>query len=173
MEIALYHSWGELIYHLFRTDLLRSIFNLFSTVSFETLSSLWCNNASRIVSLSPEGQHLSIYPAVTLTSYMVRNLNVNVNVDLYFTLSFELVGRLPNLKHWKLSTANISSHWRGARWSKKCQLWRCTNQWWGAEARNSQTRRSRTVICWHRWLLPRHRCFYDFRKLSHFAKLMT
>ena len=33
------------------------------------------------------------------------HVNVNVNVDSCFTLSCELVGRLPNLKRWKLSTA--------------------------------------------------------------------
>ena len=40
------------------------------------------------------GEHLSIYPAVPLTSYMVRNVNVNVNLDFCFTLSCELFGRL-------------------------------------------------------------------------------
>ena len=38
-------------------------------------------------------------------SQMVRN--VNVKVDSCFTLSCELVGRLPNLKRWKLSTADM------------------------------------------------------------------
>ena len=44
MSIADYHSWGELIYHLFLTYVLRSIFNLFLTVSFEKLSSSCYNN---------------------------------------------------------------------------------------------------------------------------------
>ena len=41
--------------------------------------------------------------------YMVRNVNVNVNVkvDSCFTLSCEIFGRLPNLKRWKLSTAHM------------------------------------------------------------------
>ena len=64
----------------------------------------------RIASLSVAGQHISIYGAVLLTSYMVRNINVNVSVDSCFILSCELVGRLPNLKRWKLSTAHMSGH---------------------------------------------------------------
>ena len=32
---------------------------------------------------------------------MVPRVTVNVNVDSCFTLSCELVGRLPNLKRWK------------------------------------------------------------------------
>ena len=42
-------------------------------------------------------------------SQMVRNVNVNVNVEVgsFLTLSCELVGRLPNLKRWKLSTAHM------------------------------------------------------------------
>ena len=68
MEIATYHSWGELIYHLLGTDLLRSIFNLFSTICFEKLSSSWCKNTARIAFFTVGGQHLSIYPAVPLTS---------------------------------------------------------------------------------------------------------
>ena len=40
-------------------------------------------------------------------SYMVLNINVNVKVDSCFTLSCELVGRLPNLKRWKFSTAHM------------------------------------------------------------------
>ena len=31
----------------------------------------------------------------------------NVNIDSCFTISCELVGRLPNLNSWKLSTAHI------------------------------------------------------------------
>ena len=81
MAISAYHSWGELIYHLFGTDLLRSIFDLISAISFKKLSSSWCNNAAGIVSLSVAGQRLSRYWAVPLTSYMERNVNVNVNVD--------------------------------------------------------------------------------------------
>ena len=38
---------------------------------------------------------------------MVRNVNVNVKADSCFTLSCELVRRLPNLKRWKLSTAHM------------------------------------------------------------------
>ena len=94
MAIDAYNSCGDLIYHLFGTDLLRFIFDLILTVSFEKLSSLCCNNTESIVSSSLAGQHLSRYPAVTLTSYMVRNINVNVNVDFFFTLFCELVGRL-------------------------------------------------------------------------------
>ena len=40
-------------------------------------------------------------------SYMVRNVNVNVKIDYFFTISCELVGRLPNLNRWKLSTAHM------------------------------------------------------------------
>ena len=42
--------------------------------------------------------------------YIVHNVNVNVKIDSCFTLSCELVGRLPNLKRWKLSTAHIPGH---------------------------------------------------------------
>ena len=44
-------------------------------------------------------------------------------------------GRLPNIKRWKFSTAHMPGRWRGGRWSIKCQLGRCTNQRWGAQAR--------------------------------------
>ena len=100
MAIVAYHSGRELINHLFGTDLLRSIFDLFLAVSFEKLSSLCCNNAARIASLLVAVQRLSRYRYVSLTLYMVRNGNVNVNDDLCFTLSCELVGRLPNIKQW-------------------------------------------------------------------------
>ena len=69
---------------------------------------------------------------------MVHNVNVNVNVDSCFTLSCELVGILPNLKRWKLSTAHITGRWRGGRWSEKCQLGRWTNKKWGAQAQTHQ-----------------------------------
>ena len=36
MAISAYHSWREPICHLFRTDLLRSIFDLFLSVSFKS-----------------------------------------------------------------------------------------------------------------------------------------
>ena len=68
MAIAAYHSWGELIYHFFGTDLLRSIFNLFLTVSFEKLSSSCCSNTAIIASLSVAGEHLSRYSDVPFTS---------------------------------------------------------------------------------------------------------
>ena len=67
MEISAYHSRGEIIYHFFGTDLLRSIFDLFSAVSFKKLSLLCCNNVARIASLSVAGQCLSRYWAVPLT----------------------------------------------------------------------------------------------------------
>ena len=66
--IADYHSGGELIYHLSGADLLRYIFDLFPTVSFEKLSSLCWNNAAMIASLSVAGEHISRYQAVPLTS---------------------------------------------------------------------------------------------------------
>ena len=138
MAIAAYNSWGELIYHLSETYLFRSIFVLFLAVSFENVSSWCCNNATRIEWLSVAGQHLSIYWAVPLTSWMVRNANVIVNVDLCFTLSCELVGRMPNIKRWKLSTTHIPWIWRGGRWSGKCHLGRFTNQRWGAQAQHHQ-----------------------------------
>ena len=65
-------------------------------------------------------------------------IHEHVNVDLCFTLSCELVGRLQNLKRWKLYTAHMPGRWRGGRWSEKCQLGRCTNQRWGAQARTHQ-----------------------------------
>ena len=66
-EISAYHSWRELIYHLFGTDLLRSIFDLFPSVSFEKLFSLCCINAEMIASLSLASEKLSIYQAVPMT----------------------------------------------------------------------------------------------------------
>ena len=45
--------------------------------------------------------------AVSFTSEMVRKVNLNVNVDLCFRLSCELVGRLQNLKRSKLYTAHM------------------------------------------------------------------
>ena len=67
----------------------------------------------RIASLLVAGEHLSRYRAVPLTSYMVRKVNVNINVDLCFKLSFELVGRLPNINLWKLSTARMPGPLKG------------------------------------------------------------
>ena len=92
MAIAAYHSWREMIYHLFGTDLLWSISNLFLSVSFEKLSFWWCNNTAMIVSLSVIVEHLSRYQDVSLTSYMMHNVNVNVNNYLCFTLSCEAFG---------------------------------------------------------------------------------
>ena len=40
-------------------------------------------------------------------SQIVRIVNVNVKIDSCFTLYCELVGRLPNLKRCKLSTAHM------------------------------------------------------------------
>ena len=91
MAIAIYHFLRELIYHFFGTDLLRSIFGLFLSVSFEKLSSWCCNNATVIALLLVAGEHLSRYRDVTLTLYIVRNVNVNVKNDFCFTLSCELV----------------------------------------------------------------------------------
>ena len=68
VAIAAYHSWEDLIYHLFGTYLLQSIFDLFLTVSFKKLSSSCCNNAARIASFLVAGQQLLIYRAVPLTS---------------------------------------------------------------------------------------------------------
>ena len=48
-----------------------------------------------------------------LTSYMMLNVNVKVNVDMFFTLSCELVGRLPNLKRWKFFTVHMPG---GVEW---------------------------------------------------------
>ena len=67
MAIVSYHSWGELIYNFFGTDLLISIFVLFSAVSFEKFSSLCCSNAERIASLLVAGQRLLRHRAVPLT----------------------------------------------------------------------------------------------------------
>ena len=44
---------------------------------------------------------------------MVRKVNVDVNVDLCFTLSCELVGTLQNLKRSELYTTHTS---RGVEW---------------------------------------------------------
>ena len=92
MAITDYHSWREQIYHLLRTDLLQSIFDLFLSVSFEKLSSWCCKNAAMIASLLVAGEQLFRYWTVSLTSYMVGNVNVNINNDLCFTLSCELFG---------------------------------------------------------------------------------
>ena len=64
--------------------------------------------------------------------------NVNVNIYSCFILSCELVGWLPNLKCWKLSTAHMPRRWRVGRWSEKCQLVRCTNARWGSKVRTHQ-----------------------------------
>ena len=159
MAITAYHSWGDLIYHLLGTDLLRSIFGLFLAVSFETLSSLCYNNLLRIPLLSVAGQRLSRYQAVILIFYMMRNVNVNINIDLCFTLSCKLVRRLPNFKRWKLSTAHMPECLRGVRWSEECQLERCTNQKVRCTSANLPKRCSCTVICWNHWLLTWHSCF--------------
>ena len=97
-------------------DLLQYIFDLFSAVSFEK-SSLCCNNTARIAPLLVACEQLLRYRALPLTSYMVRNVNVNVNIDLCFTLSCELVERLPNIKRWKFSTAHMPGPLKG--WSLK------------------------------------------------------
>ena len=67
---------------------MRSIFGLFLTLSFETLSSLCrkCGKDCVIVG--------GRYQGVPLTSQMVPNVNVNVNVDFCFRISCELGGRL-------------------------------------------------------------------------------
>ena len=70
---------------------------------------------------------------------MVRNVNVNVKVDSCFTLSCELVGRLPNLKRWKFSTAHMpgvkgvvgevkSVNWGGARTKGEAHKSELTNK---------------------------------------------
>ena len=58
MEMSAYNSWRYLICHLLGTDFLRYIFDLFSSVSFEKLSSWCCNNASMIASLLVAGEQL-------------------------------------------------------------------------------------------------------------------
>ena len=113
--------------------------------SLERISSTWPVSASDPYRLSnwyprllrnggvrPQGREASTYPC---QSEQWPYVNVNVNVDLCSTLSCELVGRLQNLKRWKLSTAHMLGRWRGGRWSEKCQLGRWTNQRWGAQAR--------------------------------------
>ena len=107
---------------------MQSTFDLFLTVSFKKISSSCCNNVAMIVSLLVAGENLSIYRAVILTSLMMHNVNLNVNVDLCFTLSCELVGRLiilgfhvnlsgdrllPNLKRCKSSTAYMTGPLKG------------------------------------------------------------
>ena len=99
MAITAYHSWREMIYHLFWTDLLGSIFDLFPSVRSETLSSWCCNNVAMISSLSVAAEHLSRYRYVPLTSYMVRNVNVNVSNDLCFMRSCEISGWLTISKY--------------------------------------------------------------------------
>ena len=51
-----YHLWGDLIYHLFGTDLLRYIFDR----QFQKIYSFWCKNATRIVFLSVAGRNPSL-----------------------------------------------------------------------------------------------------------------
>ena len=141
MEIDAYHSWRELIYHLFRTDLLQSIFDLFSSVSFENLLSWCCNNVAMIVSSSVSGEHLLIYQAVPLTSYMVNNVNVNIKHYLCFTISCELV-RWPTIaKSQPLQNClphTCRGRWRGGRWREKCQLGSYTNKRWCEQAQTNQ-----------------------------------
>ena len=79
----------------------------------------------------PQGRAAPTYPC---QSYQRPYVNVNVNIDFCFTLSCELVARLPNLKRWKLSIVHIPGRWRGGRWIEKCQLGRSTNQRWGAQS---------------------------------------
>ena len=70
---------------------------------------------------------------------MVRNVNLNVNVDSCFTISCELVGRLPNLKRWKLSTMHMpgvegvvgevkSVSWGGAQTKAEVHKGKLTNK---------------------------------------------
>ena len=59
---------------------------------------------SKGVHLPPITTH---FRSVVIHCHVVRNINVTVNVDLCFTLFCELVGRLPNLKRWKFSTAHM------------------------------------------------------------------
>ena len=69
---------------------------------------------------------------------MVRNVNINVNSDLFFTLSFELVRRLtilgfpvnlsgdwlfPNIKHWKFSTEHMPGAIEGVVGEGKSFSW--------------------------------------------------
>ena len=68
MAIIAYHFWREMMYHLFGTYLLWSIFDLFLSVSFEQLSSWCCNNMSIFAWLSVVGEQILRYWAVTLTS---------------------------------------------------------------------------------------------------------
>ena len=125
--------------------------DIFLTVSFEKFFSLCWINAARVVSLSLADQNpliidgliwvLSLSGEISgcaldlVEGYMVRN--VNVNVDLCFSLSCKLFGRLAilgftvnllgdwlfrNIKRWKLSIAKVvgeggSGSWRCA-WTK-------------------------------------------------------
>ena len=101
--------------------------------------------------------------------------NVNVNIDLCFTLSCELVGWLTILGY----PVNLSGGWLlphlklleivyrvGGRWREKCQLWRCRNQGWGARVRTHQ---KDVLAQWyvevasegktqHHWVLPWYNC---------------
>ena len=100
--------------------------------------SLVCNTSFLIVKKVVSGKKSVMSKNHCASFGLAIHVNVDVNVDLCYTLSCELVGRLSNLKRWKLSNAHMPGRWRGGRWSEKCQLGRCTNQWWGEQAQTHQ-----------------------------------
>ena len=90
--------------------------------------------------------------------------NVNVNVDLCFRLSCELVGWLTIIKSQSLEIVYIA----GGGWMGNWQLGRCTNQRWGTQV---QTHQKDILPQWFvavlsegktedNWVLPWHHCFY-------------
>ena len=93
-------------------------------LSFEYISAVPLVSSSSLerksLSVREGGANLAV-PIGTAT-----RVNISVNIDLCFTLSCELVGRLPNIKRWKFSTVHIpdveglvgevrSVSWGGAR----------------------------------------------------------
>ena len=93
---------------------------------------------------------------------MVRNVNVNLNIDFSFTLSCELVGRLtilgfpvnllgdwllPNIKHWGLSTAHMLGALKGWQVKGKVSVGEVHEPKVRCTSANSPKICSYTVIC--------------------------
>ena len=70
----------------------------------------WYPRLLRNGGVRPQGREASTKPC---QSEQWPHVNVDVSVDLCDTISCELVGRLKNLKRWKLSTAHMPGRWRG------------------------------------------------------------
>ena len=139
-------SWtymGDLICHLFGTYLLRSFFNC----RFWKVFLLVLQQCSKdwIVISGRSKPSVGIWPfmgflisgeisvcVIDLVDGMVRN--VNVNVDLCFGISCELVMWLTIAKYQSLEIIYRA----GGRWRVKWKLGRFTNQRWDARVRTHE-----------------------------------